>query len=755
MRKKLFVIVSTLLSLSGCLGGGGSNDTTISTNAAPLAKQVVLNDSNGGSAQVGDVLTGSYTYSDAEQDAEGSSTFRWLRSGTLISGATAKTYTLVTADIGATIQFAVTPVAATGTLTGTEVKSSASGVVEAKANSAPVASNVALTGNATVGQTLTGSYTYSDADNDAEGSSTFKWLRNGTAISGATARTYTLVTADIDATLQFAVTPVAVAGQLTGTEIKSAPSGKVAALGDPLTSQQWHLGKINVEGAHACAVNANTCRGEGILVGVLDDGVEIAHEDLRANIAPRKSRNFNVSDNTQDSYYDPTPAVGTAQQEREEPPAHGTAVAGIIAAVDQNGLGVTGIAPRAQLAGFNILATNTTGASATALGNKDLYVSNNSWGPTDNVCIYQDDEALNAQAIQAAVVGAEAARGGKGAIVLFASGNGGENCDPNKLNELGITVDAALLASIGGDQSSMDGPNNNRYVISVAALANDATNTKAVYAERGTNILVAAPSGNYCNTSLPTLVTTDLSANRGYNRPDSTGELPLMASNLNYTSCMNGTSGATPVAAGVVTLILQANPNLAWRDVRAILAKTTTQNDSSSTEWQTNTVSGLKVHPYYGYGMVNAVSAVALAKTWVNLPTEVSLVRTPNQELVPGDNGSSEATHAVDIADAAEAGFNTLETLQVEVEFNHQRAGDIELVLEHRDASNALISSEYLVKLNADPTNSVKTITFTSTQHLYDTPVGKWVLKVNDRYAGNTGKVQWKSIKFFGHQNAS
>ena len=53
-------------------------------------------------------------------------------------------------------------------------------------DSAPVASAVSITGVAKVGQTLTGSYTYTDADSDPEGASIYGWLRNGSPISGAT-----------------------------------------------------------------------------------------------------------------------------------------------------------------------------------------------------------------------------------------------------------------------------------------------------------------------------------------------------------------------------------------------------------------------------------------------------------------------------------------------------------------------------------------------------------------------------------------
>ena len=84
-------------------------------NSVPTASSVSITDDNGGDALIGDGLTGSYTYDDADGDAEGTSTFRWLRGGGAIGGATTLTYTLVTADSGQLITFEVTPVAATGT----------------------------------------------------------------------------------------------------------------------------------------------------------------------------------------------------------------------------------------------------------------------------------------------------------------------------------------------------------------------------------------------------------------------------------------------------------------------------------------------------------------------------------------------------------------------------------------------------------------------------------------------------------------
>ncbi|MGH8585695.1 MAG: hypothetical protein ACREWE_05770 [Gammaproteobacteria bacterium] len=85
----------------------------------PTASSVFIS----GAPQVGQVLTGSYTYADTEGDLQGASTFRWLRDRTPIAGATAQTYTLVVADQGAMVSFEVTPVAQSGPSPGLAVVS--------------------------------------------------------------------------------------------------------------------------------------------------------------------------------------------------------------------------------------------------------------------------------------------------------------------------------------------------------------------------------------------------------------------------------------------------------------------------------------------------------------------------------------------------------------------------------------------------------------------------------------------------------
>jgi len=118
------IILAAATSSDGNYNGLKPNDvalTNIDRNLPPTASSVSIIDDNAGSVVVGDRLTGSYTFADANGDAEGTSTYRWLRNGAAISGAQALTYTLVADDSGQIITFEVTPVAATGVSTGAAV----------------------------------------------------------------------------------------------------------------------------------------------------------------------------------------------------------------------------------------------------------------------------------------------------------------------------------------------------------------------------------------------------------------------------------------------------------------------------------------------------------------------------------------------------------------------------------------------------------------------------------------------------------
>ena len=93
----------------------------------------------------------------------------------------------------------------------------------------PMATALSIDGVAELGQTLTGSYSYSDAEGDLEGASTYRWLRNGAEIAGATTTSYVLTIDDLGAEISFEVTPVAQTGESPGTAVASTGVGPASS----------------------------------------------------------------------------------------------------------------------------------------------------------------------------------------------------------------------------------------------------------------------------------------------------------------------------------------------------------------------------------------------------------------------------------------------------------------------------------------------------------------------------------------------
>ncbi|MFO7637306.1 MAG: hypothetical protein R6W96_08350, partial [Clostridia bacterium] len=193
-------------------------------NAPPVATDVAIL----GQTTVGVTLTGLYVYSDAEGDAEGQSTYRWITSlgGTETTVGTSQSYTLTVADVDRVISFEVTPVALTGTSPGQPVVSTSIGPIST--NHKPEAQNVAISLVRISGKwTLVGTFTYYDAEGDPEGIHQYQWYKmdnNGNIlpISGATSTQWEVhPTSSNRGKYYFSVTPVALTGTSPGDNVRT------------------------------------------------------------------------------------------------------------------------------------------------------------------------------------------------------------------------------------------------------------------------------------------------------------------------------------------------------------------------------------------------------------------------------------------------------------------------------------------------------------------------------------------------------
>lgn len=483
-------------------------------------------------------------------------------------------------------------------------------------------------------------------------------------------------------------------------------------MNDPLFADQWHL--RNTGQAGGCAGedvrispvwNAGT-KGTGVRIAVVDDGLEIAHEDLNPNVVAGQSWNY-VNANT-----DPT-HVSTNSR-------HGTSVGGVAAARDSNGLGGAGAAPRAGLVAYNLLESFSAVNEADAMTRNAaaVFVSNNSWGAPDD-----GRWAASAATWRAAIdTGLSNGRNGLGTIYTWAAGNGGQN---------------------NVDNSNYDGQANYRGVLSICAVGDDGV--KAFYSERGANLWVCTPSMGRANHAI---TTTDRVGALGYN---TTGAAPNY-SNTSYTNTFNGTSSAAPLAAGVIALVLEAKPLLTWRDLRIILAQSARKNDPGNGEWTVNSA-GFNINHNYGFGVIDANAAVTLASTWTNVGAAVTFApaaATPN--LAIPDNNTTGVSNIINVA---ASGIGKIEFVAITFNTNHSYVGDLDITLTAPSGTVSRLSEQHFCPPAPFPTCPAPggTWRFGSARHLGEAADGNWTLTVKDLFLADTGIFQSWQLTFYGRLN--
>ena len=484
---------------------------------------------------------------------------------------------------------------------------------------------------------------------------------------------------------------------------------------DPYLPEQWHLENTGQESgtagedARVLTVWEQGLDGHGVTMAVVDDGLEIAHEDLVANVSVEGSLNY------LDNSTDPTGGQ------------HGTAVAGVMAAARNNRVGGAGVAPRAELVGYNVLQTGTVADITHALlrGFPQVAVSNNSWGPVDTT---GELAGLDSQLSSALQFGVANGREGKGVVYVWAAGNGGE-------------ISGKIV-----DNSNYDGYANNPWVLPICAVGDKGA--RAYYSERGANLLVCAPS---LGDSGHGITTVDRSGANGYNTGTTVGDY----TNTNYTNSFGGTSSAAPLAAGVVALLLEANPNLTWRDVRAVLARSARKNDAANAEWTTNGA-GLNINHNYGFGVVDATAAVALAQTWSPLPAE--RVYTTAQSAPTLAIPDSPAAGISDTITVSGSAIGSIEHITVILSVSdHTSWGDLNVNLVNVGTGTTSNLAEKHICVNLDALAvvlcqfSFSNWRFGSLRHLGEAADGAWRLDITDTAVEDVGTFQSWQLEFRGH----
>ncbi len=474
---------------------------------------------------------------------------------------------------------------------------------------------------------------------------------------------------------------------------------------DPYFPNQWHLnntfsGQADNDANVIPAWNAGYT-GAGAQIAIVDDGLQWMHPDLTPNYIAGGSFDFNgVNPFLYDPDSDPTP-IGNE--------GHGTAAGGVAAARDNTTCGI-GSAYRAGVAGIRLISdaepdaveagalSYQNGAGGETGITNDIY--SNSWGPFDDGATLEGPGPLTFAALANNTANG---RGGKGSIYVWAAGNG--RGDDDNINA--------------------DGYANSRHVIAVGAIGPDGV--ASWYSEPGAPMLVTAPS----SAAGIGITTTDLMGGLGYNG----------LADANCTNGFGGTSSATPLVAGVVALMLQANPNLTWRDVQYILLESAAQNDPTDPDWTTNGAGHLINHNY-GFGRVDAGAAVTLAANWENVGPERTItlpLRAVNQPIPDGN--------MLGVTDSFVVSTDNLPIEHIEVIFSasHTWRGDISVTL----TSPAGTASQLMVPRPDNSAAGYNSWRFSSVRHWGENPNGTWSIRVYDPVSSESGTFgSWQLILY-------
>ncbi|MBT9471397.1 MAG: S8 family serine peptidase [Pseudomonadota bacterium] len=487
---------------------------------------------------------------------------------------------------------------------------------------------------------------------------------------------------------------------------------------DGMFASEWHLKNTGQTGGLA-GIDLNVTSvwedytGQGVSIGVYDDGLDYRHIDLDGNYDASKQLLVNgvVSDALPTGW-------GTSSTGGD---VHGTAVAGIIAA-ENNGVGVVGVAYDADLTGVAVLRSSAPTDMLTAINAMDRFdVVNASWSYVGSfVANYSGGTAFWNSFAAGVSEAADLGRGGLGTIIVKAAGNGRAQ----------------------GEETNYDNFTNDRHVIAVGGVDHKGMVTSS--STPGSSLLVVAPSSN----GSVAITTTDLSGAAGQTSTD-------------YRTDFAGTSAATPMVTGVTALMLEANPDLGWRDVQDILAYSARRvggavgaapSGYEEYRWAFNHAEdwnggGLHFSNDYGFGLVDALAAVRLAETWEPhgvSANEISLSRSASPNAAIPDRSTESVSFTLTLTDKVR-----IDHVELSVDITHPNRGDLKITLTSPDGTVSTLLDR--PKNGSDTTDNL-TFKLSSNAFWGETSGGNWVVTVSDGKKGGVGTVNSVTLTTFGDE---
>lgn len=310
----------------------------------------------------------------------------------------------------------------------------------------------------------------------------------------------------------------------------AAATAHAAPREDPMLNDQWALDTAGTLGAHEAWTQS---RGAGVVVALLDTGVQLDHPDLAAALWTNPGEiPGNGADDDGNGFADDVHGAdlinGDGAPDDDE--GHGTHVAGILAAAQGNGIGVSGLAPGARIMPVKVLDAARGGSAAALAGGIRYAVAEGA--RILNVPLNGD---VSTPDIYAAVAEARAA----GATVVASAGNDGRDVDATPSYPASLPLDNVVsVTAVDGADRLWSSANRGRRTVDVAAP--------------GVDVLATSRGSDYADRT--------------------------------------GTSMAATYVSGALALLSAARPDLGQRELRAALLATTARPGSLRGRVRTGTV---------------------------------------------------------------------------------------------------------------------------------------------------------------------
>ncbi|XP_027840816.2 uncharacterized protein LOC114122374 isoform X2 [Aphis gossypii] len=486
---------------------------------------------------------------------------------------------------------------------------------------------------------------------------------------------------------------------------KHISSKPVLRFPDPLFVDQWYLNG-GAKGGFDMNIGPAWQKGytgKGVVVSILDDGVQTNHPDLAMNYDKAASWDINDDDD------DPSPRDDGDNK-------HGTRCAGEVAAVAFNEFCGVGIAYNAKIGGVRMLdgvVNDVVEAKALSLNINYIDIYSASWGPED------DGETVDGPgplAKRAFVNGVTSGRKGKGSIFVWASGNGGHHTD----------------------SCNCDGYTNSIYTLSISSVTQ--TGNKPWYLEECSSTLAATYSSGTPGSDHG-VTTVDMDTKM---KPETI-----------CTSEHSGTSASAPIAAGLCALALEANSDLTWRDMQYLVVMTSnTKPLLNESGWITNGVNR-KVSHKFGYGLMDGGALVTMAEQWTNVPPQkICRAREDNKERWIDPAPGSVLSMFMEVDGCQNNSANTVnyvEHVQCRISLKFFPRGDLRILLISPMGTESVLLFERPLDIISSTFDDWP---FLSVHYWGEKIAGRWEIKIIRRMANSTAKSagllkKWQLI-FYG-----